>query len=334
MSEFAFQFPLLCVDVGGTNARFALTAEPAGASSPPIHLKTGDHAGLAEAIHAALPQLPQRPRSVIACGAGPVVGRSLKLTNAPWTIDGPEVARRVGLSQGLLLNDFEAQALSLPVIREEWARRIGPVGFGASGPQVILGPGTGLGIGALVLAGGRYTSLASEACHVDFGAVTAEEQAIWPHLERAYGRVTTESVLSGAGLARVHAARIVSLARPRPALAAPAIVAAAEADRSSDEAESLRLFWRIVGRFAGDMAVTFVAGGGVTLAGGVLPRIAEFLDEATFRARFEAKAPVDRLARSIPTRLLTQADSVLAGMAAIGGSPDRYAIDFSARAWV
>ena len=71
---------------------------------------------------------------MIACGAGPVVGRTLKLTNAPWVMDGPETARRAGLGQGLLLNDFEAQALSLPAIPEDWTRRIGPLKFGARWP--------------------------------------------------------------------------------------------------------------------------------------------------------------------------------------------------------
>ena len=93
---------------------------------------------------------------MIACGAGPVVGRTLKLTNAPWVMDGPEAARRTGLKQGLLLNDFEAQALSLPTIPEVWERRIGPLKFGPKGPQVILGPGTGLGVAALVEADGRF----------------------------------------------------------------------------------------------------------------------------------------------------------------------------------
>ena len=79
---------------------------------------------------------------MIVCGAGPVVERRLKLTNAPWVMDGPETARRAGLAQGLLLNDFEAQALSLPAIPEDWARRIGPLAFEKNeGPQVILGPG-------------------------------------------------------------------------------------------------------------------------------------------------------------------------------------------------
>jgi glucokinase len=333
MSEPSFPFPVLLSDIGGTNVRFVVRATPEAKLGEVVHLKTHDYPGLGEAIEAAIPKLAARPRSVIACGAGPVVGRKLKLTNAPWHIDGEEVARGLGLAAGLLLNDFEAQALSLPTIPAEWARQIGPLGFGARGPQVILGPGTGLGIGALIEAGGRHTPLASEACHIDFGPVTAEEWALWPHLERAHGRITTESVISGPGLPRVHRARIASTGAPPPDIDGPALVAAALADREGEEAKSLKLYWRIVGRFAGDMAVAFVAFGGVTLAGGVLPRVLDLIDEAAFRAAFEDKAPVDALARRIPTRLVTHSDSVLLGMATIASRPEEYAIDYAGRNW-
>ena len=333
MTEPAFAYPVLVADIGGTNVRFAVQAEPGAAIGEALHRKTWDYPGLTEAIESAVPDLPARPRSVIACGAGPVVDRTLKLTNAPWVIDGQEIARRLGLDAGLLLNDFEAQALSLPTVPASWARQIGPLAFGAKGPQVILGPGTGLGIGALIEAGGRHTPLSSEACHIDFGPATPEEWAIWPHLERAHRRITTESVISGPGLVRVHRARIASLGLPASDLDGPGIVAAALANRSGEEAKSLELFWRIVGRFAGDMAVAFVAFGGVTLAGGVLPRILDFLDEAAFRAAFEAKAPVDGLARRMPTRLVIQSDSVLVGMAAIASRPQDYAIDYAGRGW-
>jgi glucokinase len=334
MSEFAFPFPLLVGDVGGTNARFALQAAPDAPLGAVAHLKTKDYPGLVEAVEAAIPGFGGRPRSVVVCGAGPVVGRSLKLTNAPWLIDGPEAARRLGLGQGLLFNDFEAQALSLPAIPREWTRAIGPAPFGPRGPQVVLGPGTGLGVGALIEAGGRHTPLASEACHIDFGPVGDEEAALWPHLERVYGRVTTESVLAGPGLVRVHAARVAALGAPKPALDAPTLTAAALAKRDGEEAASLRLYWRIVARFSGDMGVAFVATGGVTLSGGVLPRIVDFLDDAAFRRAFEAKAPVEALARAIPTRLVMHADGVLVGMAAIAAAPQLYAVDFAARGWV
>jgi glucokinase len=234
----------------------------------------------------------------------------------------------------LLLNDFEAQALSLPTIPEVWERRIGPLRFGAEGPQVILGPGTGLGVAALVEADGRFTPVSSEACHIDFGPVTPEEFALWPHLERAHGRVTSESVISGAGLARVHRARRMTQGLADPHVEPPAVTAAALADPEGEEAVSLRLYWHIVARFAGDMAVTFVATGGVTLSGGVLPRVVDFLDEAAFRQAFESKAPVDGLAKRIPTRLVTREDAVLVGMAAIASAPDRYGVDYGSRAWV
>ena len=334
MTEFAFPFPLLVCDTGGTNVRFALVTEPGAPLGEPVHMRTDDYPGLAEAIEAAAPRLGSRPRSAIACGAGPVVGRTLKLTNAPWVMDGPEAARRTGLAQGLLLNDFEAQALSLPAIPEVWVRRIGPLAFGAEGPQVILGPGTGLGVAALVEADGRFAAVPSEACHIDFGPVSPEEFALWPHLERAHGRVTSESVISGVGLARVHRARMMAQGLVDPHLDPPAVTAAAQAEPDGEAAASLRLYWRIVARFAGDMAVTFVATGGMTLAGGVLPRVVDFLDEAAFRQAFEAKAPVDGLAKRIPTRLVTREETVLLGMAAIGAAPGRYAIDYGSRAWV
>jgi glucokinase len=334
MTEFSFPFPALVCDTGGTNVRFALVNEPGAQLSNIIHLHTGDYPGLAEAIEAAVPKLRTRPRSMIACGAGPVVGRTLKLTNAPWVMDGPEAARRTGLAQGLLLNDFEAQALSLPTIPEIWERRIGPLKFGTEGPQVILGPGTGLGVAALVEAEGRFTPVSSEACHVDFGPVRPEEFELWPHLERAHGRITSESVISGAGLARVHRARMMAKGEPDPQVDPPAVTTAATANPNGEEATSVKLYWHIVARFAGDMAVTFVATGGVTLSGGVLPRVVSFLDETVFRQAFEAKAPVDGLAKRIPTRLVTREDAVLVGMAAIAATPDRYGIDYGSRAWV
>ena len=136
-----FAFPVLVCDIGGTNVRFSLKETPKAELSAPVHARTHDYPGLTEAIEDALPKLSARPKSVIACGAGPIVDGKLKLTNAPWVIDGREVGRRLSLSAGLLLNDFEAQALSLPAIPDAWTRRIGPQTFGHEGPRAILGPG-------------------------------------------------------------------------------------------------------------------------------------------------------------------------------------------------
>ena len=271
---------------------------------------------------------------MIACGAGPVDGRRLKLTNAAWVMYGPEIATKLALADGLLLNDFEAQALSLPSLEPDWVKVIGPEMQAGPGPQVILGPGTGLGIAALVDAEGKFTPVSSEACHIGFAPVTAEEQKLWPHLERAHGRITTESVLSGAGLERLHRARLAVLdEQPAPGAKAADITAAALRNHKGPEAATIACYWRLVARFAGDIAITFMATGGVTLAGGILPRIVDLLDAGVFRAAFEDKAPVASLARRIPTRLITHADSVLGGMAALAADPDRFLLDYAARRW-
>ena len=329
----SFAFPVLVCDIGGTNARFALKATREAALSAAVHVRTGDYLGLADAIAAVRPQLAAAPACVIACGAGPLVEGKLKLSNADWHIDGHEVAARLGLKGGLLLNDFEAQALSLPVIPEQWTRAIGPGRFGAPGPKVILGPGTGLGVAALIEESGRHTPVPSEFCHMSCGPASDEEFAIWPHLERAHGRVTTESVICGAGLARIHRARLAAQGQDAPALDPAQVTDAALADPRGQAAESVRFYWRLVARLAGDAAIAFVARGGVTLAGGVLPRLLALLDENEFRAQFEDKAPVEGLARAIPTRIVTQADAVLVGMAAIAAQPQTYAIDYQERAW-
>jgi glucokinase len=334
MVGVAFPFPVAVCDVGGTNCRIALQDAPDAPllSCPP--LLTGDFPGLARAIEVGTEKAPIRPRSVIVCGAGPVIGRHLKLTNAPWVLDGPQIAEALGLDNGLLLNDFEAQALSLPALRPDWTRIIGhPLPVDA-GPQAILGPGTGLGIACLVTHEGRAIALASEACHIGFAPETPEEEAFWPHLERAHGRITTESVLSGAGLARLHRARLAAQGSPSsPSIQAADVVGIALVSPGSEEARTIAAYWTLIGRFAGDIAISFKATGGVTLAGGILPRIAGLVDPDAFRTAFEAKDPVAALARQIPTRLIVQPDTVLDGMAAIASHPELYAIDYANRQW-
>lgn len=328
-----FAYPLILCDIGGTNVRVALVRSAGARIELLGHLKTAAFDGLAEAIEAALTDCGIIPRSVIACAAGPMKGRELKLTNAAWHIDGPAVAERLGLAQGLLLNDFEAQALALPALDLGWLTPIGAPPSGAAGTRIILGPGTGLGAAALVEIDGRFAALPSETGHIDFGPVTREETALWPYLEPAHGRVTAETVLSGPGLVRLHRARLLAAGQRAPVVDEAALVERAIQDRNGEEAGSLRLFWRLIGRFSGDLALIFLAHGGVTLGGGILPRILPLLDPQDFRSAFEAKVPVEAVVRPISTQLITASDAVITGMAAIAASPERYALDYATRAW-
>ena len=204
--EFSLSAPRC--DIGGTNARFAFVPAPGAPLEIGPHLKTKDFRELEDGARLGFGGSRRKPRSLIACAAGPVSGRGVKLTNADWTIDGLKVAARAGLEQGLLLNDFEAQAFSLPVLEPAWMTPIGTGYEQKPGVELILGLGTGLGAAALVGIGDRHLVLPSEAGHMDFGPLGAEEAAIWRHLETgAEAGSCAETVLSGAGLLRLHQAR-------------------------------------------------------------------------------------------------------------------------------
>jgi len=327
-----FPFPVLVCDVGGTNLRVALCRAPGDPPKVVLKERTAAYPGLDAALASAAKVAGAAPRSILVCAAGPVDGAKVRLTNADWAIDGPEIARRLDLDQGLLLNDFEAQAVALPHLTEAMTRDICAGTARPDAPRLVLGPGTGLGAAALLRADGRWLVATTEAGHADFGPSSAAEETFWPHLERVDGRVTFESILSGPGLARLHAALRASRGLDLTAVDAAGVEAAARAG-DAIAVETIRLFWRLAARCAGDLALIFLARGGVTLAGGVLPRLVDWLDAEEFRRAFTAKAPMQALLADTPVRLIVKSDTALAGMAALAAAPDAYAIDYAARAW-
>jgi len=326
-----FPYPVLVSDIGGTNARFSLAPAPGAPLEAGPHLKTADYPSLEAAIATVRGSLSAAPQSMIACAAGPVDAYKIAMTNAPWVIDGRAVAKEAGLSQGLLLNDFEAQALSLAAMPEDAVRWIGKP-RSPKGMQLILGPGTGLGTGVLFEMQGKVIALQSEAGHVDFGPADLIERKIWAEMAGPPFRITAESLLSGPGMLRLHHARLASEGQKIPDHDEVDLIKNGCANRDGEEAKTIRHFLHLIARFAGDLALVFLAKGGVTLAGGVLPRLVDFIEDEEFRATFENKPPHHTLMQSISTRLIVAPDTVLGGMAAIAANPEHYAFE-SKRAW-
>ena len=327
-----FPYPLLVCDVGGTNVRVGAVREKGGGVVQIGNVPTASHSTLLATIKPMQERAKVPARSLLVSAAGPIDGAIVRLTNADLTIDGPRIAEGLGLDQGLLLNDFEAQALALPHLPERWTRTIVAGAPNADGPRLVLGPGTGLGAAALLDAGGAWLPVRTEAGHMSFGASDGLEQRLWPHLERVEGRVTFESVLSGPGLGRLHTAHRKMRGLPAAPTAAPDIVAAAVAGEAL-AVDTLKLFWRLVARCAGDLALAFLARGGITLAGGVLPRLTRWLDPEDFARVFVARAPVSALVASMPVRLLMEPNAALLGLAALAAKPEACLIDYGRRAW-
>lgn len=329
--------PCLLADVGGTNARFACAREPDGPLSDMIVLPTGGHGDFTSTVREAITAAGfPAPRSMLVAAAGPISGREMTFTNARTpdgrlTLHGQRLAAGLGLAQGLLLNDFEALSLSLPFLTPG---DLMPLGGGAAvpgGPLLVIGAGTGLGVGALLSVDGRLLPVASEAGHVGLGPETAAEQALWSRLGQ--DRLAAEDLLSGRGLHRLYRAIAAGHDRTAGLADAAAVTAAAHAGRDADAAEAAETFCRLIGRVAGDMAMAFCATGGVYIGGGIAPRFRETIGSGGFRAAFESKGSQTGYVRAIPTALIVAGAPALTGLAAIAAAPQRFALDYGRRFW-
>jgi glucokinase len=330
-----FAYPCLVADVGGTNARFAVVETAGVPLSPMVRLPTGGHADFAATVQQAIASggFP-KPRSFFAAIAGPLEGKTATLTNAQtpdgklW-IDGPALIADLQLEQGMLFNDFEALCLSLPGLAEN---DLMPIGGGATvdhQPLLVVGPGTGLGVGALLPVNGRYQPVASEGGHVSAGPLTARELEIWPHLGQ--GPLSEEDLLSGRGLARFHKALSDMNGLATELTPAEVTERALASDKTAEEA--VMLFLGRLGGFAGDMALTFCAKGGVFIGGGIAPRFKDLMAQGGFRQAFESKGRQSDYLGAVPTSLITAPDAALQGLAAVAARPDSFVLDYRSRVW-
>ena len=71
----------------------------------------------------------------------------------------------------------------------------------------------------------------------------------------------------------------------------------------------------MLGGFAGSVALTLGARGGVYVGGGIVPRLGDYFFQSRFRARFEAKGRFAPYLAGIPTALITDTQAALGGVA-------------------
>lgn len=307
---------ILVVDVGGTNARFAV-CQPGARPDEVITYLVDDHASLEAAIRSALATLKAKPRRAAVAGAGPVDDGRIRLTNHPWQFSADGLAAAIGFEQCVVLNDFAAIAHSLPHLTPG---DLQPVGGGTAeprAPMAVLGPGTGLGVAALLPTDRGWQAVASEAGHTAFAPHDPDEAALLAEIWRRQDMVEVEQLLSGPGLLTLHAA-MTGLAGKAVVAGHPTeITAEAAADPASVAARTVAAFARMLGGFAGDMALSFTARGGVFIGGGIVPHLGDLFDGGGFRRRFEAKGRFHDYVAAVPTSIITEPNPALIGLSAL-----------------
>lgn len=329
--EALVPLPALVADIGGTNARFAIVDED-GRLGPAMDVRVRQFSNPIEALEAAIHRAGVRPRSAVLAIAGVIIGDSVALTNAHWVFEAYPLMAALGLSDIVILNDFEAIALCLPALKDADFVAIGGGHAVAGETQVVVGPGTGLGAAALLGTGRGFTPTRGEGGHMDIGPRTEREEAIWRHLERIDGRTSAEWLISGSGLLRLHRA-VAAASGFAPAFDDSADLSQAALAGDPKAVETLQLFVRLLGRYAGDVALMFLPRGGVFIAGGIAPKIAPFFHTGAFREAFIDKAPHREVMDSIPTRMIVRSDPGLLGLGAFVAAPQDYAVNLAGRHW-
>lgn len=300
-------------DVGGTHTRFALaeridhhwrlTATRIWPTGPDVSGMIRQY--LSDTGHPAL-------EGMACCGAGPrAADGRIRLTNADVLLEPAGLAAAAGLETTVLVNDFAAVARAIPELPNQYLESIGGRVPVANAPRLVIGPGTGLGVAQVARSAGGWIVLPGEGGHADLAPVDGEQARAWQKLRAVHGRVAAEFALSGPGLENLYS---VCVGGPSPR--APAI--AAEAWGGNAQARKVvRMFTRWLGSFAGALALTTGAQGGVYIAGGIIPAWGKNFDWRLFREAFENKPPYTEWLRGFPSYVVTYPQPGLYGLAAL-----------------
>ena len=307
-------------DVGGTHARFALAQIEGGrvvSLGEPVTLKTSEHGSFQLAWQEFCRRSGEQPEELAIAFAGPVGGELLKLTNNPWVIRPALIKERLGVDRYTIVNDFGAVAHAVATLGDEHFQHLcGPEQpLPAQGVTSVVGPGTGLGVAALLRKSDGYDVIETEGGHVDFAPLDVLEDRILVELRRSFRRVSIERIASGRGLWNVYEALGAIEGLSLTIHDEKELWKAALAGSDSLANAALDRVCLTLGAVAGDIALAQGAAA-VVIAGGVGLRLADYLPRSGFRDRFIAKGRFERRMDEMPVKLITHPQPGLIGAAA------------------
>jgi glucokinase len=307
---------VLAGDIGGTKTAMAII-EIGKTGQSVLRLErypSAEYPGLEDIVEEFLASERTLPQAAGFGVAGPVRGGSARITKLPWRIEQHRLARRIGIRNVALLNDFVAAAMGLPYLKPRQLTTLARGSAEPGAPVAILGAGTGLGQAAILRVGRHYEVVPSEGGHVDFGPRNPLEDRLVVFLRRKFGRASRDRILSGGGLVLLYEflkadglareSRAVHEELEKNADRAAVISRFGLARRDRLSCAALDLFVSIYGSEAGNLAVQYRATGGVFIGGGIAPKILPALRRPEFLAAFHDKSPMKELLARVPVRVV------------------------------
>jgi glucokinase len=322
---------LIAGDIGGTKTDLAIYSTDSGPHAPlaEVELHSSDYPSLRAMVAEFLSHTKIPVEAASFDVAGPVIDGHVKTTNLPWVMDEDSLKRELSLKSVHLMNDLEAVARAVPVLRPEDLVTLNqgePVPFG---PIAIIAPGTGLGESFLTWDGVRYEAHTSEGGHSDFAPTDKRQICLLEFLLKRFDHVGVERVCSGIGVPNIYEyLRDVEKIAETPDLAqfiksakdhTKAIVDAAVDPKNPSELcrSTVEMLLSILGAEAGNLVLKVFATGGVYMAGGVATHLIDVLKEPQFMRAFSNKGRFQDLMRRIPVHVIT-ARAALVGAATYG----------------
>lgn len=316
--------PVIAADIGGTHARIGvvMASEPANGSARPElvsyeKFKCADFDGLASIFDRFVNDNPIAALGggVIAC-AGYFEKSLLHASNVPWSVSLDDLRAVLGNVELVGINDYEAVAYGTQFLSHGEALSLNPGAIAVeTEARAVMGPGTGLGAAVLQPCKSGAVTLTTEAGHAGLAPRTDKEREIHRILSGKYDFVCVEHVLSGPGLVNIYTS-LAEINDVEAQLTRPSHISKAAVENTDPLAvEALSTFCDLLGSFAGDLALTYGARGGVYLAGGILPKFREFLKSSGFLEAFLSKGKVRRYLESVPVHLIDHGQLGVVGAA-------------------
>ncbi len=305
---------VLLGDIGGTNARFAVSNGP-GDVQAVRNYKAVDYPRFDDALASYLAQLREDKNVALSAvriaAAGPIeAGCEVALTNSPWRISKAGLRAVVGVGRAQLFNDLEAVALGLPHLGPGDDRPIGDFEVPVL-PGNLLALNVGTGFGAAIALRAReisHSAIATEAGHISFSARTGDEAELLSNCQ------SFEDLLSGNGVVSAYQTfRKVEGHDPTPHISSAAEVFAASGSEPA-ASRTLATFTSVLARVAGDLVLATGSWGGCYFCGSVVQGWAAHADEALFREAFAAKGKMSERMNRIPTQLILVPHPALYGL--------------------
>jgi len=300
-------------DIGGTNARFAIWENDA------LHsvrvFATADYTSPEHAIGVYMADLKLQKGDIgAAClaVAGPVDGDEFRFTNSHWRLSRKAFCQTLQVDHLLLINDFTAMALGMTRLQPDEYQLVCEGEADPARPAVVIGPGTGLGVGTLIGLRNGWMALPGEGGHVDLPVGSPREAQLRAHIEAQIGHVSAETILSGGGLLRLYQT-VCEVDGHEPSCDSPAQVTEAGLAGDPVARETLEQFCRFLGRVAGNNVLTVGGRGGVYIVGGVIPRFLEIFMQSGFAESFADKGCMSDYFKGIPVWVVTAEFSGLLG---------------------